>query len=122
MIEPRGGHAIYIDAATLLPHIPAHQFPGQALACALYSAAGIRSVEIGSLMFGKQQSDGRFTPAPMELVRLAIPRRAYTQSHMDLVIEVLADVAKNKAEVKGLKIIEAPAVLAHFTAKLAWVD
>lgn len=121
IVEPPGGHAIYINAAAFLPHLPAHQFPGQALACALYLMAGIRAVEIGSLMFGKRHDDGSFVPAQMELVRLTIPRRVYTQSHIDLVIEVLAEIAKNTAQIKGLRITEASRVLTHFTAKLAEV-
>lgn len=112
IIEPAGGHAIYIDAAHFAPHIPREQFPGQALVCGLYRAAGIRSCEIGGLMAGP----GR-TPA-MELVRLAIPRRVYTQSHFDYVAEACEEVFTQRDELRGLRIIEAPDVLRHFTATL----
>lgn len=89
---PFGGHAIFIDARGLLPHIPPLQYPGQALACALYAEGGVRTCEIGTVMFGRRQ-DGTERPASMDLVRLAIPRRTYTQSHMDYVIEVVERVA-----------------------------
>lgn len=118
IIEPPGGHAIYIDAASFLPHIPPSKFPGQALLCALYRYAGIRAVEIGSVMFGRiDPQTGDAIHPPMELVRLAIPRRVYTQSHIDYVIEAVAEVAKAKRQIRGLKIVEAPRVLRHFTAK-----
>lgn len=110
IIQPPGGHAVYVDAKSFLPHIPQKEFPGQALACALYEEAGIRTVEIGSLMFG----DG----VKVELLRLAIPRRTYTQSHIDFVIEVFAHLSKNKENIKGLKITESSKYLRHFTAKL----
>src|SRR5437764_100669 len=94
IIEPPGGHAIYIDAGAFLPHIPPEQFPGQALLCALYRHAGIRAVEIGSVMFGRGDPEtGEVTRPPMELVRLAIPRRVYTQSHIDYVIEAVGELA-----------------------------
>ncbi|HEY9187244.1 MAG TPA: tryptophanase [Ignavibacteria bacterium] len=118
IIEPPGGHAIYIDAKSLLPQIPPNQFPGQALVCELYLEGGIRSVEIGSLMFGKYNKDGEFIPAKMELVRLAIPRRVYTQSHIDYVIEVIEEVYKKREKLKGFKIIYEPPYLRHFTCKL----
>jgi len=118
IIEPPGGHAIYIDAKSLLPQIPPNQFPGQALVCELYLEGGIRSVEIGSLMFGKYNKDGEFIPAKMELVRLAIPRRVYTQSHIDYVIEVIEEVYKKREKLKGFKIIYEPPFLRHFTCKL----
>jgi tryptophanase len=118
IVEPPGGHAVYIDATRLLPHIPASGYPAQALACELYLTAGIRSVEIGSLMFGRRENGG-FKPARMELVRLAIPRRVYTQSHVDFLIEVVADVAKRAKTLRPLKLLEASPRLAHFTAKLA---
>ncbi|MGH2929073.1 MAG: tryptophanase, partial [Solirubrobacteraceae bacterium] len=95
IVEPPGGHAVYLDARRLLPHIPASGYPAQALACELYLTAGVRGVEIGSLMFGKR--------APMELVRLAIPRRAYTQSHVDFLIEVVSDVAARAKEIRPLR-------------------
>ena len=111
IVEPPGGHAIYIDATAFCPHIPPEHFPGQALVCALYREAGIRAVEIGSVMFG---AAGR---PPMELVRLAIPRRVYTQSHIDYVIEAAAEVYQKRKAIRGLRITEAPPVLRHFTAK-----
>lgn len=120
IIEPPGGHAIYVDAKRFLPHIPQYEFPGQSLACALYLEAGIRSCEIGSLMFGKHNpANGSFVPAKMELVRLAVPRRVYTQSHIDFVTEVFANLVNKKNEIKGLRIIEFAPYLGHFTAKLA---
>jgi len=114
-IKPAGGHAVYIDAKALLPHIPPLQFPGQALAVALYEHGGIRSCEIGSAMFGRHP-DGSETPAAMELVRLAIPRRTYTQSHMDYVIEVAERVMAVKDDLPGYRIVDEPPVLRHFTA------
>ena len=118
IVEPPGGHAVYVDARRLLPHIPPERFPGQALVCELYLTAGIRSVEIGSLMFGRGRGK-TFVPARMELVRLAIPRRVYTQSHIDLVIEVFADIVRRKKSIRGLKLLEDSPRLRHFTAKLA---
>jgi tryptophanase len=115
-VQPIGGHAVYLDAAALLPHIPALQYPGQALAVALYREGGIRGCEIGSVKFG-QHPDGSETPAPMELVRLAIPRRVYTQSHVDYVIEVVRWVAERAAELPGYRIVEQPMQLRHFTAR-----
>lgn len=113
IVEPPGGHAIYIDAAAFCPHIPPAQFPGQALVCALYRHGGLRACEIGSVMFG---GEGRPAPA-MELVRLAIPRRVYTQSHIDYVAECAAEVFADRRSLRGLRIVEAPAVLRHFTAR-----
>ena len=119
IVEPPGGHAVYVNARNFLSHIPAEKFPAQALACALYLESGIRAAEIGSLMFGKQDStNGHFIPAPMELVRLAIPRRVYTQSHIDFVIEVFEKLSKKKDKIQGLKIVESSPILTHFTAKL----
>ena len=109
IVEPPGGHAIYIDAARMLPHIPAEQFPGQALAVELYRHAGIRSVEIGSVMFG--------AAARHELLRLAIPRRVYTQSHIDYVVEAILEVNARKQEIRGMEIVEAPPFLRHFSAR-----
>jgi tyrosine phenol-lyase len=109
IVEPPGGHAIYIDAARMLPHIPPQQFPGQALAVELYRHAGIRSVEIGSLMFG--------AAARHELLRLAIPRRVYTQSHIDYVVEAILEVNQRKQEIRGLEIVEEPPFLRHFSAR-----
>ena len=116
-VEPPGGHAIYLDARRLLPHIPPTGYAAQALACELYLTAGVRGVEIGSLMFGKREG-GKSVPAPMELVRLAIPRRAYTQSHVDFLIEVVSDVATRARSIGPLRLVEAPARLGHFTARL----
>jgi tyrosine phenol-lyase len=113
IIEPPGGHAIYLDAAAFCPHITRDQFPAQALVVALYRHAGIRSVEIGSVMFG---GPGQQPPA-MELVRLAFPRRVYTQSHMDYVIEALVEVFHHRHELRGLRFVSAPPVLRHFTAR-----
>ena len=121
-IRPAGGHAVYIDATRFLPHIPPSQYPAQALACAIYLGGGVRGVEIGSVMFGKPGPDGTETPAAMELVRLAIPRRTYTQSHIDYVGEVLALVAAGADRLTGLKIVEQAPWLRHFTAKFAPVD
>jgi tryptophanase len=122
IIEPPGGHAIYIDAAHFCPHIPPEQFPGQALLCALYRHAGIRAVEIGSVMFGKiDAATGKTTHPAMQLVRLAVPRRVYTQSHIDYVIEAVGEVYADRARIRGLRITSAPPVLRHFTAQFAEV-
>ena len=115
-VRPIGGHAVYIDAAGLLPHIPPLEYPGQSLAVALYREGGIRSSEIGSVMFG-QHPDGTESPAAMELVRLAVPRRVYTQSHVDYVIEVIRWVAERAAELRGMRIVKQPTALRHFTAR-----
>lgn len=115
-VRPPGGHAVYIDARALLPHIPPHEFPAQALAIELYRREGIRSCEIGSVMFGKQP-DGRFKPAALELVRLAIPRRVYTQAHFDFVLEGIADLAKCPDTLRGVRIVAEPPFLRHFTAR-----
>lgn len=116
VVRPSGGHAIYIDAAKLYPHIPAHQFPGQALVCELYKKGGIRCVEVGSVMFGKYSPNGEFIPATQELVRLAIPRRVYTQSHIDYVTDVFDDILEDIHLAKGLEITYEPPFLRHFTA------
>lgn len=118
IIEPPGGHAVYIDAKALLPHIPPAQYPGQALVCALYLEAGIRSVEIGSVMFGKADpAGGGEIPAKMELVRLAIPRRSYTQSQIEYVIEAAANVYQKRESIGGLKMTWQAPILRHFTAR-----
>lgn len=122
VMVPAGGHAVYLDAAAFLPHVPVDQYPGQALAGALYIEGGIRSVEIGSLMFGKYDENHKLIPAKMELVRLAIPRRVYTQSHIDYVSEVIIEVFRNRANIKGFKIIEEAPMLRHFTVKLKPVE
>jgi tryptophanase len=113
IIQPTGGHAVYIDAKAMLPHIRPLEFPGVSLVCDLYKTGGVRAVEIGSLMFG-----GKDRPAAMELVRLAMPRRVYTQSHVDYLIEVILEVHKHRDQLKGYAIVEAPEVLRHFTARL----
>jgi tryptophanase len=118
-VRPPGGHAVYLDAARALPHIPPRQYPAQVLACALYLEGGVRGVEIGSVMFGKPQPDGTEIPAEMELVRLAIPRRTYTQSHIDYVGEVIAAVTARADQLTGLQIVEQAPWLRHFTAALA---
>jgi tryptophanase len=118
IVEPPGGHAIYLDAAAFCDLIPAEQFPAQALVCALYRHAGIRAVEIGSVMFGQVDPDtGESTRPPMELVRLAIPRRVYTQSHIDYVVESILEIHARRAALRGLRIVDAPRALRHFTAK-----
>jgi tryptophanase len=119
VVQPPGGHAVYLDAQALLPQIPAAQYPAQALAVELYRTGGVRGVEIGSVMFGKRQPDGRELPAPMELVRLAVPRRTYTQSHVDYVAEVIAAVAERKDRIRGYRIEEQAPWLRHFTARFA---
>jgi tryptophanase len=111
IVQPPGGHAIYIDARAFLPHVPPEQFPGVALANELYLEGGIRSVEIGTLMF--------MDKARMDLVRLAIPRRVYTQSHIDYVVEVVLDVWKQRQQIQGLQLISGAPFLRHFTARLA---
>jgi tryptophanase len=118
IVEPPGGHAIYIDAAAFCPHIPPAQFPGQALVCALYRHAGIRAVEIGSVMFGRVDPDtGESSHPPMELVRLAVPRRVYTQSHIDYVVEATVEVFRQRERMRGLRITAEPEALRHFTAR-----
>ncbi len=117
-VRPPGGHAVYIDARALLSHIPQAEYPAQALAVELYRAEGIRSCEIGSVMFGKQP-DGSFKPAAMELVRLAIPRRVYTQAHFDFVLEGIAEIGARRASLRGLRIVDEPPFLRHFSARFA---
>jgi tryptophanase len=117
MVEPPGGHALYLDAAGMLPHIPSSEYPAWALSCVLYLVGGIRSVEIGSVMFG-QQPDGTERAAPMELVRLAFPRRVYTQSHVDYLAEALAYVHERRDRIRGVRIVAQPPALRHFSARL----
>ena len=118
IVQPPGGHAIYIDAKAMLPHIPPFQYPGQALCCELYRTGGIRSVEIGSVMFGRPDAEtGREVPAAMELVRLAIPRRVYTQSHIDYVVEIILDVHARRESIPGYRITYQTPFLRHFTAR-----
>jgi len=118
IIKPAGGHAIYVDARALLPHIQPLEYPGQSLAVELYKAGGIRSCEIGTVMFGRQ-ADGSEKPAEKDLVRLAIPRRVYTQSHIDYVIECFEEVYAGRKKLKGLKITFEPPMLRHFTSRFA---
>jgi tyrosine phenol-lyase len=117
IVEPPGGHAIYLDAKRFAAHLRPDQYPGQSIVCELYRAGGIRSVEIGSVMFGRYDPSGKLLSPPMELVRLAIPRRVYTQSHIDYVIEVVLDIFARRSQLKGYRIIEEAPVLRHFTAK-----
>jgi tyrosine phenol-lyase len=118
IVQPPGGHAIYIDAARFLPHVPPHELPGQALVAELYLAGGIRAVEIGTVMFGRNDpATGEETTAPMELVRLAIPRRVYTQSHIDYVVEVICDVWHARDEIGGYRFAWQAPTLRHFSAR-----
>jgi len=115
IVEPPGGHAIYVDAKAFCPHIPPAEFPGQALAVGLYREGGIRACEIGSVMFG----GGGHEAPPLELVRLAIPRRTYTQSHIDYVVEVFEALYAKRDTLRGMRIVEEPPALRHFTARFA---
>ncbi len=117
IVQPPGGHAVYLDAGEILSHIPPEQYPGWALNNALYLLGGIRGVEIGTVMFGRQ-ADGSEKPAPMELVRLAFPRRVYTQSHVDYLVEVILAAYRQRKQLNGYEIVEAPDVLRHFSARL----
>jgi tryptophanase len=117
-VRPPGGHAVYLDAAALLAHVPAHEYPAHALACELYLEGGVRGVEIGTLMFGRPRPGEADAAAPHELVRLALPRRTYTQSHVDYVGEVIAEVAARAGRLRGYRIVEQPPWLRHFTATL----
>ncbi len=116
-VQPPGGHAVFVDAKAFLSHIPPQNFPGQALVCEMYRQEGIRSCEIGSVMFGKTSSDGKFHPAAMELVRLAFPRRVYTQSHFDYILEGMEGILATKNELRGFKMTYDPKILRHFTAR-----
>lgn len=118
MLLPPGGHALYLDARRMLPHIPWNEYPAWALSCVLYLEGGIRAVEIGSVMFGLQP-DGSEKPAALELLRLAFPRRVYTQSHVDYVAEVVSYVRSRAAGIRGLRITDQPEALRHFSAQLA---
>ena len=123
ILEPPGGHAIYIDAKRFAPHIPPYQYPGQSIVCELYLEGGVRSVEIGSVMFGKYDKEtGKLISPPMELVRLAIPRRVYTQSHIDYLAEVIIEVYKKRDSLKGYKIVYEAPMLRHFTAKFEPIE
>lgn len=121
VVWPIGGHAVYIDAGKLYNNMPVDQYPGQALVCDLYTVGGIRAVEVGSVMFGKYDADGKLVPARRELVRLAIPRRVYTQSHIDFVLDVFDDILEMRQRSSGLKIVYEPPFLRHFTARFDWL-
>ena len=121
-VKPTGGHAVYIDAKTVLPGMPIQHYPAWALCNALYLEGGIRGVEIGSVMFGKRLESGVETFHSMELVRLAFPRRMYTQSHFDYAAEVIAEVKEKAASIRGVRITKQPQFLRHFTAQFAWAD
>ncbi len=120
-VQPVGGHAVFLDAKAMLPHVPPAQYPGIGLVNALYLAGGVRGVELGSVMFGRAGAEGRERPAPLELVRLAFPRRVYTQSHFDYVIEVLEEVWQNRSKIPGYRITYQPKFLRHFTCHFASV-
>ncbi|MGB5489194.1 MAG: tryptophanase [Woeseiaceae bacterium] len=121
VVAPAGGHAVYLDARRFLPHIESLQYPGQSLAVELYREAGIRGVEIGSVMFGADPHTGEERAARLELVRLAIPRRVYTQSHMDYVLEGINLVWERREDIRGMRIVRAPKFLRHFTAEFDWI-
>ena len=118
VVKPAGGHAVFIDARSFLSHIPPLEYPGHALACALYEAGGIRGCEIGTVMFGRKP-DGSEAPAMMDLVRLAMPRRVYTQSHADYIVEVCEELAAKKDQITGMKITWEPPMMRHFTAEFS---
>jgi tryptophanase len=120
IVEPTGGHAVYLDARPFLPHLKPEDYPAWALSLALYLEGGIRGVEIGSVMFGKRLVDGAETYAPMELVRLAFPRRVYTQSHFDFAAESIIEAKARAAEVRGVRIVRQARYLRHFTVELRW--
>ncbi|HZL98843.1 MAG TPA: tryptophanase [Planctomycetota bacterium] len=115
LLGPPGGHAVYLDARRFLPQVMPPALPGQSVGVALFATGGVRSVEVGTVMFGRRQADGSLSPAPMDLVRLAIPRRVYTQSHMDYVIEVVEHVHRHRAELGGMRLLDDPGALRHFT-------
>lgn len=121
LLVPFGGHAIYLDAKRFAPHIPPEQYPGQSIACEIYLEGGVRTCEIGSLMFGKEDNDKGFLPAPWELVRLAVPRRVYTKNHIEYVAEVVSNVYMKANKLRGMKIVWQAPYLRHFTCKLAYV-
>jgi tryptophanase len=123
IIEPPGGHAVYVDAGSLFPHIPQAEFPGQALAVELYLEGGIRAVEIGSVMFAHlDPQTGEMAYPRLELVRLALPRRVYTQSHLDYVAETLIKISERREQVRGYRFTYAPELLRHFTARFEPVE
>ena len=118
VVKPAGGHAVFVDARAWLPHIPPLSYPGQSIAVALYEYGGIRSCEIGTFMFGRQ-TDGSEKPAALDLVRLAMPRRVYTQSHADYIIEVFENINGIKDKLPAYQVVYEPSALRHFTAKFA---
>ncbi len=120
IVRPTGGHAVFVDAGALLDHLPWHVFPGAALSAHLYEVSGVRSCEIGSLLFGLKDADGHDAPAPNELLRLAIPRRMYTRAHLDYVAEAVVYCAEHRHEIRGLRFTYEAPVLRHFTARFAW--
>ena len=121
LLVPTGGHAVYLDAKRFAPHIEPKYFPGQAISCAVYVKGGIRSVEIGSVMFGKTDENGNHIAPNMELVRLAIPRRVYTKSHIEYTAEAIAEVYKEREKLKKMVITYEPPLLRHFTAKFDYL-
>lgn len=121
LVQPPGGHALYIDARSMLPHIPPSEYPAWTLSCALYLEAGVRAAEIGSVMFG-QQPEGSERPAAMELLRLAFPRRVYTQSHVDYIAEAVLYLHARRGQLRGMRITDQPATLRHFSVKMAPLD
>jgi tyrosine phenol-lyase len=121
VVRPSGGHAVYVDARQFLPHIPPLHYPGQALAVELYREAGVRGVEVGTVMFGRDVHTGIEQPAKWDLLRLAIPRRVYTQSHMDYVIEAIAQMWQRRERIRGLRIVSEPPYLRHFSARFDWI-
>lgn len=122
VVEPPGGHAVYIDAGRLLPHIPPGEYPGQSLSIEIYLEGGIRTVELGSVAFAHRDPDtGQIVHPPLELVRLAIPRRVYTQSHLDFVIETVAEISRRREQLHGVRIVQEPSLLRHFTAEFALI-
>ena len=118
IVLPIGGHAVFLDARRFLPHIPQERFPAQALTCALYLEGGVRGVEIGGLMFGAPDEQGKWTWPELELVRLAVPRRVYTDAHLDHVADACARLLACRDTIRGLRIVQRAAVLPHFTARL----
>jgi tryptophanase len=119
-VRPTGGHAVYIDARSVLPRMPVEQYPAWALCNALYLGGGIRGVEVGSVMFGRRLDDGRETYHSMELLRLAFPRRAYTQSHFDYAAEVIGEVKEDADAIRGVRIVKQTKTLRHFTCECEW--
>ena len=121
IVRPTGGHAIFIDDGAFLPHLPQSQYPAQALSVALYQAAGIRACELGSVAFGRRRADGSEEPAALELVRLALPLRVYTQSHLDYLVEALTHLVRVAHQIRGVQITWQASQLRHFTARFAKV-